>query len=418
MNIKDSVILKNKSFMKLWSSYTISKFGSSLSFFAIMVYIYSKTGRAVDVGFYTLAGAVASIVSGPFIGTLVDKYNKKRLMIISNIINAILIAGVIFVKNYYEIYIITFLMTIAGNLSVSSRMSVMPEITSEKDLVAANSFISVSSFTINILGPVAAGMLVAYVGSYITFVLDSISYILGAVIIYFIGLSPTAVVKNKEKNYLADLSKGIKYIFTNETLKFYGILGIFYRIFLGMILHLMLAFVTKYLHGSTGDYGIIMSMAGVGGIIGSYCAKVLNNKFAINDIFGYGLILLGFGYILFSLNSLFALSIVLYLLINVVLYSTIINIHVNVQKITPKDIIGHVFASVGTIFSPFSLISMGLGSVLADIIGVQRIILISAVLYFALSVFVVNIQRKKLRSAHPSTINAVVANKIAKEKVK
>jgi predicted MFS family arabinose efflux permease len=377
----------------MWLAYSISALGSSISFYAIMIYLYQQTGKALDIGIYTMTSILASIISGPFVGLIVDKYNRKRLMVFSNLISGILILLLVVNKYIFVVYIVIFFMTISNKVYISARMSSLPNIVKEEELVKANGLISGTSFTIRIIGPGLAGIITSLVGSRIIFVFDSVSYFIGAIIIMMIVFSNET---DKEGSLKKNLLTGIKYMFTHKVLKFYVVLGIFFRLFFSMLSPLMLIYVIKYLEKGNAEYGILMMMVGIGGIIGSYIARIIENKYDVNTIFGNGLIALGFIMVLFLNVKKFYLATIVYLIYNITLFSTIINIHTNVQKITPDNMRGQVFGNIGTIFGPFHLISMSLGTFLADIFNVRTVLLTSAICYTFLSFIIIRVQRYNL----------------------
>jgi MFS family permease len=156
-----------------------------------------------------------------------------------------------------------------------------------------------------------------------------------------------------------------------------------WRLFLASQLPLYIVFVKNYLGGSTQEYSVFMTILALGGAVGSFLAGGIENLFSRKTMVYGGL---AASYLFFALlpiyqNYLFALLLIG--LSNLFFYIAHVAIHADIQKITPNEIRGKVFASAPTLLIPVGLISIFIATPLADKLGVQWIFLFSGLLALA-----------------------------------
>jgi predicted MFS family arabinose efflux permease len=383
-------VFLNRNYGLILAAYGLSLLGTNMSFLAIIALLYSRTGRALDVGVYTIVNIVAGVLSGPVAGAVADRLPRRRLMIVANLINGVLIGLLIFANQSLYVYAVGFLMTFVNRFFVASRMSMLPDLVQPAELVTANAHMTFASLLARIIGPAVAGLLVAALGPLPVFALDALSYILGAVLI---ALAPVREPRRQAAaagGVAKEMMQGISFLFVHRVLRYMVILGIVDRVFLSMLTPLLIGFVFARLAGGTKEYGLILSAASVGGVLGSYLAKRFE-AWRVNrlNLAAWGIALSGAVMLCFLLSRSVPLAAALYAGYHVVLFASIINIHASVQELTPDNMRGKVFGSIGSVFGPSHLLSMLVGAALADRFGVYPVLAFSALGFLVVSTVLV-----------------------------
>src|SRR5574341_1452843 len=85
-------VFQNRNFSLLWTGQLVSTMGSALTSLAASIYVFRQTGSALSVGLMLMATAAPSLLVGLFAGVFVDRYDRKKIMIASDVLRAILIA--------------------------------------------------------------------------------------------------------------------------------------------------------------------------------------------------------------------------------------------------------------------------------------------------------------------------------------
>src|SRR5512132_2772305 len=141
-------VFRNRNFSLMWTGQLVSTMGSALTSLAASIYVYRLTGSALSVGLMLMATAAPSLLVGLFAGVFVDRYDRKRIMISADILRAVLIllVPVLVPTNVIWLYVIVMLTSATGQFFDPAHESVLPEVASDEELAAANSFIAISSF--------------------------------------------------------------------------------------------------------------------------------------------------------------------------------------------------------------------------------------------------------------------------------
>ena len=152
----------NITFWKYWSGQTISNLGSSITIFALPLLVYKLTGSALNLGISTAANMLPYLFFGLLIGAWSDRIDRKRLMILSDIGRALVIATIPLAAwagwlSVWWIYGVGFIQSTIGICFDSCEFAAVPSLVGQEDLVAANGRIQASYSAASILGPVLAG---------------------------------------------------------------------------------------------------------------------------------------------------------------------------------------------------------------------------------------------------------------------
>jgi len=141
-------VFRKRDFTLLWLAQFVSTAGSALTDLAAGILVFQLTNSALAVGLTLMATAVPSLVVGLIAGVFVDRYDRKRIMFWSNILQAILVALIPFVIsiNVLGIYVVILLNAAVKQFFDPANESLIPDIASDEELAAANSLLQIASF--------------------------------------------------------------------------------------------------------------------------------------------------------------------------------------------------------------------------------------------------------------------------------
>ena len=117
LHIENKKKPRTKEYLFIFNCKTVSIFGSSIYSFALGLYVLQITGSALNFAITLILGTIPMIVMNPFAGVIVDKVDKKKLVVCMDVLSGCLLITVYIVSNYYGlnlfiIYTTTFLMTV------------------------------------------------------------------------------------------------------------------------------------------------------------------------------------------------------------------------------------------------------------------------------------------------------------------
>ena len=252
-------IFRNRNFTFLWLGQLVSTIGSSLATLAASILVFRLTGSALSVGLMLMATAAPSLVVGLIAGVFVDRFDRKRIMIAADLLRGglVVLIPILIPYNIVWLYVIIMLTSAIGQFFEPAHASVLPEIASDEELAAANSFIAISSFGSTAIGFAASGLIAAQFGIEWAFYLDGLSFVLSALFIYLVRIQPT-VAKGRAtvKTVVRNLRSGLSFLFENPILKSLYLVSLPVFLSFGLWNSLLLPFAIRALQASEFEYGV------------------------------------------------------------------------------------------------------------------------------------------------------------------
>jgi predicted MFS family arabinose efflux permease len=183
----------NHNFRQLWLGQVVSQLGDWFDTIALYTIILNLTGSGRDVGLLLVARFVPSFVFGPLSGVLADRFSRRKIMIVSDLLRAFVVLGFIFVRRADQLWIIYVLTVAQLGLSTffePAKTAVIPSIVSDRELVAANAITSVTWSVMLTFGAFVGGVITGWFGTNVAFVLDAGTYLLSALLIARVRIPP------------------------------------------------------------------------------------------------------------------------------------------------------------------------------------------------------------------------------------
>src|SRR6266851_483763 len=184
-------------FWKFWVGQTISNLGTSFTQFALPLLVFKLTGSALNLAITTAATFLPYLLFGLVIGAWVDRVDRKRLMIATDIGRAVVIASIPLLASMDRlsvewIYVVSFLSTTLSICFASAEFAAIPRLVpknNDEAMVTANGRIQASYSAAAVIGPLLAGALVAFISIPMLLLVDAASFLLSAVSLGLIRLS-------------------------------------------------------------------------------------------------------------------------------------------------------------------------------------------------------------------------------------
>ena len=184
----------NGSFSALWVGQVISLFGDRVNQLALAAFVYEVTDSAFALALTFLVATLPNLVFSPIAGTFVDRWDKKQVLVVSDILRAalVLLVPVAVLVDVWLAYPLVFLITTVSIFFRPARIAILPRIVPEEDLLAANSALWVGETVADVVNYPIAGLFVVFLaGSLpIAFWFDSVTYLASAALLATIVVPP------------------------------------------------------------------------------------------------------------------------------------------------------------------------------------------------------------------------------------
>ncbi|MEA1993814.1 MAG: MFS transporter [Euryarchaeota archaeon] len=387
-------VLKNKDFLYLWIGQLISNFGDRFAWMGMIVFVYDTTESATNLGVLMIFLAMPSLLFGSFAGVFVDRWNRKRVMVISDILRGILYGSLLFVSpisqycginELYYIYTVAFLSAAIMEFFYPARASVIPNIVDEKDLMTANSLSQTTMYVSTIMGPALAGLTIGIFGAKAAFGIDACSFLISALCIALMKIQSEIMEENLE--FFKEWVEGFRICIRTKPILFTLILFSIVMLAAGSVNVLSYPFAVECLGVDKLRYGFLTTMNGVGMIcgallLGTYLKDMKPGKMILSSMIIGGVALGMVGFL-----QDFQITLFLFIFVGVLNASINIASTTILQKSVEDKNRGKVFGITGMIITVFNILSMGSAGFLGDYFGIAVVMTVVGILIFLLGVF-------------------------------
>lgn len=372
----------------------ISVMGNGIFYVSAMWWVYNLSNSPLAMSIISVMDIIPVIILAPFAGVVVDRFNKKNLMILNSMLLGIvaLIVYLIVLKGFVNIYILYIGVLIISVISVFNYPcfnSLIPHILKQEDLGKGNSIFRVFQSLGNVLGPAAGGILLAVIGFKINILLDSISFFILGMFILFLRYKEEKVKSEQKLNFFNDFLEGFKYIRNEKVLVLIMTLGMLLNILTVPVFVLLPPFVKTILHEGSKMYGFLNSSRALGAILGGLIFGFIASKFKIKlfKLMLYAVLTSAVFLLLFGLSTNYIIAFIALLMFGILESVADTSFMTYMQKIVPGEFMGRVFGFLGSIFSVLNPIGYAIGGVSATFFRVDYILAGISIILFIVSAY-------------------------------
>lgn len=383
-----------RKFFTIWTGQAVSLITSAVLQMAIILYITERTGSAMVLSIASLVGFLPYALLGPFIGVLVDRYNRKLIMIGADLIIAAAGAILAIVASYMElpvwmIMVVLFIRSISSAFHSPALSAITPLLVPEEQLTKCAGYSQALQSISYILSPMAAAILYSAWELNAIIALDVVGAVVASITLVFIKI-PELNIEQKDLgyNFIKEMKDGFLILKADKGLFALLLIGTLYM-FVYMPINALYPLITMEYFRGTPIYVSITEVAYasgmlVGGVLlgllGGYKKRVILITISI-FMMGISLAVSGLlprnGFVLFAVCCLaMGLSVPFYAGVQTSLFQ---------EKIKP-EFLGRVFSLTGSIISLAMPVGLILSGLFADKIGVNNWFLISGILIVGIGV--------------------------------
>ncbi len=178
-----ALLRANRNYRYAWMGQVVSEIGDHFNNIAVFSLAVQSTGSGLVVTGVMLSRALPAVLAGPLAGILLDRLDRKRIMIASDLVRAVVALGFILALGRGEtwlLYPLSALLMFASPFFTSGRASILPAIASQEELHTANSLTQTTQWTTVTVGAFLAGASVMQVGYHWAFVFNALSFLFSA----------------------------------------------------------------------------------------------------------------------------------------------------------------------------------------------------------------------------------------------
>jgi MFS family permease len=374
--------LRHRNFRLFFPGQSVSLIGTWMTRIATSWLVYRLTGSALLLGLVGFAGQIPTFLLAPFAGVLVDRLNRRNLLVWTQALAAVqslALAGLTLARviTIPEIIALSALQGLINAFDMPGRQSFLVQMVDDKqDLQNA---IALNSSMVNLarlLGPALAGLVIAAVGEGYCFAIDGVSY-LAVIASLLLMRVPVAPARRAAASMLEQLQEGWSYVTGFRPIR--TILTLFAVVSLmGMpFVVLMPIFASQVLHGGPHTLGYLMAASGVGALVSALSLALRKSVRGLTTMIQISAALFGTGLILFGLSRNLALSLVLMLFVGFGMMQGLAASNTVIQTLVPEDKRGRVMSYYTMAFVGMAPFGSLLAGALAHRFGAPHAVMIT-----------------------------------------
>ncbi|HXY47656.1 MAG TPA: MFS transporter [Thermoplasmata archaeon] len=383
--------LQARPFRNLFASSATSTLGAAVSLVAVNWIVYHYTRSAIDITYVGLTGIVPGIVLGLFAGVLADRYNRRSLMVTSDLTRMAgmgLLTATLYVEGFSLplILAVMVLVNCFSALFTPASQAILPRLVPRDSLEDANGLLYSTSGAGTSIGSAVGGVVVALLGSEWGLGVNALTYALSAMFLFQIGSELGRSAQGSSavrRSFRQDFSEGTGFVFRSRTLVevMFGYLPS--NFLSAWVSPFLVVYAATRFGGSAIAYGALAAALAAGVAAGGLIVGRIATRRIAGPLMGACLLSEGLAYGLLAFSMNLELSVAALLgaglaigFANTVYYSTI-------QAVVPGNILARVL-SIGD-FGSFAAIPAGLvaGGIVIAIYGIGVAVTIAAIGIFA-----------------------------------
>lgn len=388
-------VLKQKEYLKVILANVISRFGDSVDALAFTWLVYQVTGSAAWSAIIYAMNQIPSILVQPFAGALVEGMNKKRLMVITDVIRGIIVAALAVLyltENVTPLVLVLFTLIISTveAFRIPAGMCVIPKILEEKYFAYGTSLSSTIGTVMELVGMAAGGIIIGVFGIGTAILIDAATFFGSAFVLSFLKLKEELLQKKKvdAAEYFHTLKDGLSYLKNEEVIRNFCLMAVIVNAVIVPINSLQSPIVCEVL----GQNAEFLSVFGIALIvcmgIGSFLFPFISEKVSVRGMLVGGGICIGAGfyvltlgaYIQESMIAIYAITLLASVFIGASASIFMSALNVQFMKVVKQEYL----ARVGSIFNAGASAATPVASLLVGALAVKfsvgEILIVSAVL--------------------------------------
>ncbi len=363
----------------------VSTAGSAVTTLAASILVYRLTGSALRVSLMLMATVLPSLAFGLFAGVIVDRFNRKKIMLASDLVRALLsfLIPLLAARSSLWLYGVVMLSGTFGQFFNPAHESTLPEIASEKELSAANSLMAISGFASTAIGFALCGWITSHLPLAFAFYLDAASFLFSALCIGRISIpSLRANGRTNVRTVIENLQSGTHFVRGNASLRALIWVAIPAFLAFGLWNSLLLPFTLHSLHATSLDYGIQEGLTALAFVAGSLAVMKIGGRIKERQWIAISFAGMGAAGVYYALSANIPLAVVLVAFTGLLNAPYSVARRLVIQRNTTREMRGRM-NSVFFVVRDVAYVTGMAAAGLADVVGLRSMILVSALLWLA-----------------------------------
>ncbi|SEM69813.1 Major Facilitator Superfamily protein [Paenisporosarcina quisquiliarum] len=382
----------------------IANIGGWIYLLAINLMVLEETGSALAVSALYIIKPITQLLVGPWAGSVIDRVSTKHMMVTLDVIRAMLILFIPFSDSILIIYILVFFIQMAGAIFEPASFTYMTLLLPENIRNRFNAILSFVHSGAFVTGPLIAGVL---------FMIGSLKEALFVNVIIFLVCAAITLLLPKQMSTVTIENSKITWMnirddwhlvvhFSKKAIPFFVIYMMFQTVMLltAALDSMEVTFAKKVLHLSDTAYGSLVTIAGIGFLMGAVFTNILVRFAPAKLLMGLGTLLVSVGYVIYSFSSTYLLASIGFFVLSFFLSISNTGYMTYIQSNIPTEMMGRISSLYEMLSSSIQIVVILFLGLATHWFSVKEVVISGSILMFCVAFYLTllsaNQMKKKL----------------------
>lgn len=371
-------VVRSRRYFPLWLGQLISNFGDTLHYIALVVLVFQITGRGVAVAGLVAAEVIPVLLLGPVAGVIIDRFSRKRVLIVADLVRAALALSLVWPQGVWHPYVVAAGLSAGSAFFNPTVQAVIPVLTTEEQRLAANSVAWSTGRFVQIVASAVAGSLIGLFGTRAAFTLNAASFAVSALLIATLSIPPHAGQLGEGTtrgltNYVNDAWDGLRFALHDRLVSRLLLVQSLASLAAGATSALLIVLAERHLHLPASGFAWLIAAIGAGALLGPLIPNTLASNYRTARWLFVPYIIRGIGDVLLAVFSALPIALILLFVYGLNTSTGIVVFNSTIQDVVPDQVRGRAFTLLDIDWNAARLLSLGLGGILVDAIGIRAV---------------------------------------------
>jgi MFS family permease len=369
-------VIASPRYFPLWLGQLVSNFGDTLHYIALVVLVFQLTGQGLAVAGLVAAEVIPVLVLGPVAGVAIDRFSRKAVLIGADLFRAGLVLTLLWPQCAWHAYLVAAGLAAGNTFFNPTVQAVIPVLTTEEQRLAANSVAWSTGRLVQILASAVAGGLITLLGTGPAFAVNAASFLISALLISTLPIPAHAGQLGAGSirglgSYFHDARAGLAFArhdrFVSRLLPVQALASLA----TGATSALLVVLAERHLQLPPAGFARLVGAIGVGALLGPLIPSALARDYRDARWLFVPYVVRGIGDVLLGVISMLPAALVLLFVYGLNTSTGMVVFNSTVQGAAPDALRGRVFTLLDVTWSAMRLLSLALGGLLVDALGIE-----------------------------------------------
>lgn len=368
----------------------VSNLGNWIYMIALNVFVWHLTNSAAAVAGIYIVGPFTRIICNFFVGSIIDRRNKKTIVVMADIFRGLFVCLMPFAQSVGTIYFLLIVTNIATSFFGPSSTALISSLVKTEDRLRFNSILSTLSSGAFMIGPALGGIIIKFSSISMAMWVNSFTFIICALFLQLLPYIATSSKIKEEKRLFQTLKEDYQLVYNYaKEIPIFSKFLLLYSIALMITFALdsqEVTFLLSILSISDDLYGITVTVAGIGAVVGGIVATAFATKYSISSYIKVGFFLTLVSYLIFYSSPSYLVAVISFITLGFFMAFSNSGYATYYQESIPVNIMGRFTSIVNLIQSALQVLFTMIIGFLADIFSLQLVTISFAMIGVIISI--------------------------------